>query len=274
MWSVEKRLVESSLHLQSGISSQQGRSRRSPTIGGAVRYAELPGLIVSWHTLLHAEPLDLASMATKSTELCTAVRDRCAQLEPGTELLTPLSDRPFRVVETMGDRLQIRSDDSGEERTLWRKQFEIVADRLEEYGLDISVLPPGVEPYATILTLVDDYGVEDDEIAYMPDAETSGDSPFRISPAEARTDAERLHDDAILLADLPDRLDPVDPETLDSDTLTDLYVLLSDVQHESDRLRHTARESFLNRLGPDQELHGDFRTVRHTTRERRHPKDT
>jgi hypothetical protein len=45
------------------------------------------------------------------------------------------------------------------------------------------------------------------------------------------------------------------------------------VQHEADRLRQTARESLLSRLGPDQELHGRFGTVRRTTRERRRPKD-
>ena len=70
-----------------------------------------------------------------------------------------------------------------------------------------------------------------------------------------------------------DTSDPVAPETLETDALTDLYVLLSDVQHEADRLRQTAREALLSRLGPDQELHGRFGTVRRTTRERRRSKD-
>lgn len=257
-----------------GFRRQKRRPVRVPPTRGTVLRPALTAFVVSWHTLLHAEPLLLGSMATNDTELWNAIRDRCAELEPGTELLTPLSDRPFRVVETLSDRLRIRFDDSGEERTLWREQFEIVADRLAEHRLDIAALQPGVEPYATILTLLDEYGVADDEIASMPDAAEGRDSPFRMSPAEARTDAERLHDDAVLLADLLDRLEPVDPETLDSNRLTDLYVLLSDVQHESDRLRQTARESLLDRLGPDQELHGDFGTVRRTTRERRHPKDS
>jgi hypothetical protein len=118
-----------------------------------------------------------------------------------------------------------------------------------------------------------DFVVENDEIAYAPDPEMGGGSPYLVSPAEARTRPERLHDDAVLLADLLDTMEPADPETLETDTLTDLYVLLSDVQHEADRLRQTARESLLSRLGPDQELHGRFGTVRRTTRERRRPRD-
>ena len=212
-------------------------------------------------------------MSVGHEELWNAIQERCAALEPGTELVTPLSDRPFRVREISTDRLQIRFDDSGEKRPLWREQFEVLTDRLAEHRLAVAELPPGVEPYATILTLLADFGVEDDEIAYVPDPEMGGGSPYLISPADARTRPERLHDDAILLADLLDTMEPVDPETLETGTLTDLYVLLSDVQHEADRLRQTARESLLSRLGPDQELHGRFGTVRRTTRERRRPRD-
>ena len=212
-------------------------------------------------------------MNTGHDELWTAIKERCTALEPGTELVTPLSDRPFRVREIATDRLQIRFDDSGEKRPLWREQFEVLTERLAEHRLAVAELPPGVEPYTTILTLLADFSVEDDEIAYVPDPEMGGGSPYLISPADARTRPERLHDDAILLADLLDTMEPVDPETLETGTLTDLYVLLSDVQHEADRLRQTARESLLSRLGPDQELRGRFGTVRRTTRERRRPKD-
>jgi hypothetical protein len=212
-------------------------------------------------------------MNTNQEELWIAIQDRCVALEPGTELVTPRSSRPFRVTEISPDRLRIRFDDSGEERVLRREQFGILADRLEEHRLAVAELPHGVEPYATILTLLADYGVEDDDIVYFSDPEMGGGSPYLISPAEARTHPERLHDDAILLADLLETLDAGDPERLETDSLTDLYVLLSDVQHEADRLRQTARESLLARLGPDQELHGRFGTIRRTTRERRQPKD-
>ncbi|ESP89823.1 hypothetical protein [Candidatus Halobonum tyrrellensis] len=212
-------------------------------------------------------------MSVGHEERWNVIQERCATLEPGTELVTPLSNRPFRVREISTDRLQIRFDDSSEKRPLWREQFEVLTDRLAEQRLAVAELPPGVEPYATILTLLADFGVEDGELAYVSDPEMGGGSPYLVSPADARTRPERLHDDAILLADLLDTSEPVDPETLDTGTLTDLYVLLSDVQHEADRLRQTARESLLSRLGADQELHGRFGTVRRTTRERRRPKD-
>jgi hypothetical protein len=212
-------------------------------------------------------------MSVSHDDLWTAVRDRCVALDPGTGLVTPASDRPFRVTETAADRLRIRFDDSREERTLWREQFEALADRVAERRLPVADLPPRVEPYATILTLVAEYGVESDELAHLPERESDGGSPFLVPPAAARTSPERLHDDALLLADMLGAHDPVDPGALGTDALTDLYVLLSDVQNEADRLRQTAREALLARLGPDQELHGRFGTVRRTVRERRRPKD-
>ena len=206
-------------------------------------------------------------------DLWNAIRDRCAAIEPGTELLTPLSERPFRVRESTADRLQIRFDDSGEERSLMREQFEILADRLTDTRLAVADLPPGVEPYATVLTLLAAYRVDDDEIVSVPEHDSGEGSPYLVSPAEARSRSERLHDDALLLADLLERLDAADPGTLTTSTLTDLYVLLSDVQHEADRLRQTARESLLARLGPAQDVAGRFGTVHRTTRDRRRPKD-
>jgi hypothetical protein len=55
---------------------------------------------------------------TEHQELWNAVQERYAALEPGTELVTPLSNRPFRVREISATHLQIRFDDSGEKRFL------------------------------------------------------------------------------------------------------------------------------------------------------------
>jgi hypothetical protein len=41
------------------------------------------------------------------------------------------------------------------------------------------------------------------------------------------------------------------PASLDTETLTDLYILLSDVQRGTDRIRRTVREPLLKRLGPN-----------------------
>jgi hypothetical protein len=212
-------------------------------------------------------------MSASPDELWEAVRKRCAALEPGSELVTPLSERPFRVGETGADRLQIRFVDSHETRTLWSGQFELLADRIEQHGIAVSDLAPGVEPYVTVLTLLAAFGVADGDIVATPDSGDEEGSPYLVSPADARTRPERLHDDALLLADVLDGRAPLDPDNTDTDTLTDLYVLLSDVQHDADSLRQTVRDTLLGRLGPDQELHGRFGTVRRTSRARRRPKD-
>ncbi|RKD95074.1 hypothetical protein [Halopiger aswanensis] len=199
---------------------------------------------------------------------------QCANLEAGAALETPVSERRFHVVRSADDRIIVRFDDSDEERPLWREQFEVFVDGLDAGQIAVDDLQPGVEPYAVVLTLADEFTVVNDLITRDPDAAVAGESPYLIPSAEARTRAERVHDDALLLATLLERLaDPDDPDSLETDPLTDLYVLSSDVQRGADRLRKSAREPLLERLGPDQELHGRYGTVRRTVRERRRPKD-
>ncbi|TMT86651.1 hypothetical protein E2L06_08595 [Haloterrigena sp. H1] len=202
----------------------------------------------------------------------TSIRTQCEALEPGAELITPVSERPFGIERTAADRIVVRFEDSGERRSLWREQFVVFLERLDEGTVAIEHLQPGVEPYASIVTLSDEYGVDDGTISYDPDA-VGGQSPFLVPAADSRAPPEHVHDDAVLLAALLERLDADDPAALDTDSLTDLYVLASDVQHGADRLRRSTRAPLLERLGPDQQLHGRYGTVRRTTRERRRPKD-
>ncbi|ELZ20941.1 hypothetical protein [Natrinema limicola] len=202
----------------------------------------------------------------------TSLRKQCEALEPGAELITPVSERPFGIERTAADRIVVRFGDSGERQSLWREQFVVVLERLEEEAIAIERLQPGVEPYASVVTLTDEYAVDDGTISSDPDA-VAGESPFLISAADARAPRERVHDDALLLAALLERLETDEFTALETDSLTDLYVLTSDVQHGTDRLRRSAREPLLERLGPDQQRHGRYGTVRRTTRERRRPKD-
>ncbi|MDQ2051884.1 hypothetical protein RBH26_15505 [Natronolimnohabitans sp. A-GB9] len=204
------------------------------------------------------------------------LRTRCENLEPGAQLLTPLSERPFRIDSTTDDRIVVRFTDSTEDRPLWREQFGVFDEQLEGQAMAIDDLQPGVEPYATVLTLSASYTVTDDAIVEAPDDAVGGESPFLVSAADARTPPERVHDDALLLAHLVEHLgidDNDDLESLDTDSLTDYYVLASDVQRGADGLRSVARDELLERLGPDQQLHGRFGTVRRTARQRRRPKD-
>ncbi|WP_323174013.1 hypothetical protein [Natrialba sp. PRR66] len=210
-------------------------------------------------------------------ERWTALRTQCETLDPGTELETPVSDRRFSVVRTAGDRIAVRFEDSGEERPLWRDQFDVFVDQLANTQVAVADLQPSVEPYAVVVTLAPEFTVADDAIISDPEDAVAGESPFLVSAVEARTQPERVHDDALLLAALLDELDDIDdaadPSSLETDPLTDLYVLSSDVQRGTDRLRGSARDALLDRLGPDQELHGRYGTVRRTVRERRRPLD-
>jgi len=109
------------------------------------------------------------------------------------------------------------------------------------------------------VTLADTYATDDETIRYDADA-AGGETPFLVPATDARDPPQRVHDDAMLLAALLEEIDADDPSALDTDSLTDLYVLASDVQHGSDRLRRSAREPLLERIGADQRL---SRTVRH-----------
>ena len=203
----------------------------------------------------------------------SGLREQCEGLDPGAELATPVSGRRFRISATFADRIVVRFEDSDEERSLWREQFEVLVDRLGEAEIDLAELAPGVEPYATVLSLSGDYRAGDGTLAYAPDEAEPRESPYLVSAAAARAPPERVHDDALLLAALLERVGDRDPSSLETETLTDLYVLLSDVQRGTDRLRRTASEAILDRLGPGQSLSGRFGTVRRTTREYRRPKD-
>lgn len=207
------------------------------------------------------------------SDFWTRLRRACDQLETGAALETPVSKRLFEIEDTFDDRIDIRFQDSGEEQTLHREQFEVVIDSMDSDPLTLDSLPSRVEPYAAVLSLSPEYVSADGTLSWDPDSADAGQSPHLVSPEENRTRPERVHDDAVLLADMLEGLDTDNLQALDTERLTDLYVLLSDVQRGSDRLRRTASEPLLDRLGQDQQLHGRFGTVRRTTRERKQLKD-
>lgn len=201
-----------------------------------------------------------------------ALRDALRSLEAGSELRTPVSDRRFAVERVDDDGIGVRFRDSDETRALRREQFEALADRLEAAAVGADVLQPLVEPYASLLTVGEAVTVDDGQLRWEPAAATGGESPYLVPAVETRTSSERLRDDALLLVDELERRD-ADAAALETETLTDRYVLCSDVQRGADRLRRDARDVLLDRLGPDQRLHGRFGTVRRTSRDRRRAVD-
>jgi hypothetical protein len=146
----------------------------------------------------------------------------------------------------------------------------VLYERLAVDGeeLTLSKLPSGVEPYAVVLSLGMRFGVDGDTLRADDDG-TSGESPFLRPEWEARTTPERVHDDALLLADALERYEVERLESLSSEDLVNLYVLLSDVQREADRLRRAAGDGLLDRIGPEGRLDGEFGSVTRASRTRR-----
>lgn len=204
------------------------------------------------------------------------LRDRCEAIDPDEILTTPNSDRPFAIEATADDRISIVYVETGEERTLWRDQFAVLTDRIDadSRGLSLSDLPPGVEPYVSVLSLLSEYVADEssDVLRHDQSAETDG-SPFLRPAWAARTTPERVHDDAVLLVDQLERHDAAELESLSGEELANLYVLLSDVQRGADGFRQAIGDRLLDYIGPDDRFHGQFGTVRRTVRERRHLKD-
>ncbi|MFW5937997.1 MAG: hypothetical protein ACOCSN_03555 [Halanaeroarchaeum sp.] len=208
------------------------------------------------------------------------IREAAEALGEDEVLVTPASERPVVVVRTDPDRIVIEYLETDERRVLRRGEFEVLYDRLhgKRAGLDLADLASGVEPYASVLTLSGHFGVDESgaEIVEVEDGGANEQSRFLRSAWAIRPEPERVHDDAILLADALERADLDGSDELgnmDETDLTDLYVLLSDVQRGADRLRRTIGDALLDRIGPDGHLHGQFGTVTRTRRERRHPLD-
>ena len=209
------------------------------------------------------------------------LREACESVADEATLLTPSSRRRFTVEAVAEDGIDVAFPDEGDERVLLREQFEVLHERIESapVGLDLTDLPSRVEPYATVLSLADEYAIEGDGqvLRVAEDGERArtngtGAHPLVRQGRPEPTPPERVHGDLLLLADLLERLDVDDPRSLDTEQLADLYVLLSEVQRGADEFRRAASEELVERVGPEGRLHGRFGTVHRTVRQRRHPK--
>ena len=208
------------------------------------------------------------------------LREVCASRREEVTLLTPTSRRRFTVESVLDDRIDVAFPDENDERSLLRGQFEVLVERIEAapVGLDLDDLPPRVEPYATLLSLTDRYVVDEERMLLVAAEEgtereaTTEEHPLVRPGRPEPTPPERVHGDLLLLADLLERLDVEEPRSLSTEELTDLYVLLSEVQRGADEFRRSASDELLERVGPEGRLHGRFGTVDRTVRERRRPK--
>lgn len=199
------------------------------------------------------------------------LRERCESLGAEAVLETPTTNRVLTVESAADERIVVRTLEGDESRSLDCERFRSFYEDLVagSDGLALSNVPPGAEPYAAVLSLLPEVRVESDRLVYDESADTP-DTPLLSPGWEERTAPIRLHDDATLLADLLDR---VDPDSASVESLVDLYVLLSDVQYEAGDLREDVRDRLLASMDGHKRLHGRFGTVTRTERRRRRLKD-
>ena len=214
---------------------------------------------VSWHNLL--ENLD--------------------ELPDGATLITPLSHKRFRIVETQEHRIIIHFEESGERCPLQREQFETLYHRIQDSpnGFGLDRLPPDADPYPAVLSLHPRFEVNEDRgvIVEMegPTITQLVDSEHNNTDEEERTEPDGLevYSDALLLVDALERHDVTDPSSLETETLVNIYTLLSDVQRNANDVRKALADVLLTRLHHDRPVHGQYGSVQRTSRRNRTLKD-
>ena len=206
--------------------------------------------------------------------------DNAEELPPDAILLTPLSRKPFRMTDVQEHRILIEYRNENETVPLQRDQFETLFQRVEDAkgGFELDRLPPGAEPYATVMSLHPRFTLDDQE-GLLVESETPTNSPL-VDAHEIETETDRreepdipVYADALLLIDALERYDPTALEELETPSLVNLYTLLSDVQRNANDLRQDVRAALLDRLHHDQPVSGPYGSVQRTSRRNRTLKD-
>lgn len=208
------------------------------------------------------------------------LREHVEELPSDATLLTPVSQKPFRITDVQEHRLLIEYQ--GDDRTipLQREQFETLYENVTEGwgGFDLDNLPPDAEPYVTVLSLHPRFSIDDrEEMLIESDTPTSSSlvDPHGVEPGEPEREEPDIpvYADALLLIDALERHDPTDLDGMETPALVNLYTLLSDVQRNANDLRQDVRSVLLDRLHHDQPVSGQYGSVQRTTRRNRSLKD-
>jgi acetolactate synthase small subunit len=213
---------------------------------------------VSWHTLL----------------------DELDELPDGTELITPLSHKRFRIVDVQEHRVIVEFKESGDSQPLQRDQFETLYQRIQNApsGFDLDRLPPEADPYPAVLSLHPRFEI-DEEAGVITESEGPTSSQLLDSEPESDTDERTepegldVYSDALLLIDALERHEVTDLTGLETNMLVNLYTLLSDVQRNANEFRQEVADVLLDRLHHDRPVSGQFGSVQRTTRRNRSLKD-
>ncbi len=203
-----------------------------------------------------------------AADVWPTLRERVGALPPEALVRTP-SGRELAVRWTDDRRIVVRFRDTGEAQVLDRDQLEALAERAADEELATDELPDGVEAYAAVLTLYPRFALADGRLRRTDEREPES---SLLVERERRADPEAVHDDALLLVDEVERRGVDRLPDLPTDVLVDLYVLLSDVQYGATDFRRDVGDVLLERVG-DEPVHGQYGSVRRTTRETRTLKD-
>lgn len=208
-------------------------------------------------------------------DVWAVLREAVADLPDDAVLVTPVTDRQFAVVENREDRLVVRFLDGDAERTLWRDQFAVLYERIDQLpdGIPLADLQFGAEPYLAVLSLHPEYGVDEEAQAFDRLDGPSDAGRFVAGSDDGAVEPATLATDALLLADALERHDADDPDGLTTDALVDLYVMLSEVQREANRVRRRVSDALLDRFDTDRPVVAQYGAVQRTTRQRRQVKD-
>lgn len=197
------------------------------------------------------------------------------ELPEDAVLVSPLSHKRFRVTDVQEHRVVIEMADSGESRPLQRDQFETLFRRItdEPDGFELDRLPPDADPYPAVLSLHPRFEVDENQgIIRETEAPTAS---LVVDQGEPDDETERtepdvsVYSDALLLIDALERHELDAVEDLDTDSLVNLYTLLSDVQRNANDLRKQIADVLLDRLHHDRPVAGQYGSVQRTTRRNR-----
>ncbi len=212
---------------------------------------------VSWHTLL----------------------EELEDLPDDAELVTPLSHKRFQIGDVQEHRVIIEFAETDEKRPLQREQFETLFQRIKgsDGRFNLDRLPPDGDPYSAVLSLHPRFEINEDAGVIIETDEPTTSSRVDADSTPASNDRTEpdldVYADTLLLVDALERYDVTTPEELETETLVNLYTLLSDVQRNANDLRQTVADVLLGRLHHDRPVSGPYGSVQRTTRRNRSLKD-
>lgn len=202
------------------------------------------------------------------------------ELPDDATLITPLSHKRFRITDVQEHRVIIEFDDSDETRPLQRDQFETLYYRIQDTsnGFELDRLPPAADPYPTVLSLHPRFEVDEDAGDIIMSEEPTSTQVVGSEPGSETSDRSEpegldVYSDALLLIDALERHDVTDLSELETDTLVNIYTLLSDVQRDANDFRQAVADVLLSRLHHDRPVPGQYGSVQRTTRRNRSLKD-